>query len=365
MSAIQPTLTTPIQVGNLLLKNRLVLAPLTRLRNSEKGVPPPYSAEYYSQRANDGGLLISEATIVAEEAGGTAGTPGIYSREQIESWKKVTAAVHAKGGFIYSQLWALGRVADPKLVPTVFSSSTQTYEGNEVKGMTEAEIDRFVVHFAQAAKNAIEAGFDGVEIHGANGYLIDQFIQNVSNKRTDDYGGSVANRIRFPLRVLNAVCDAIGPERVGIRMSPYSKFQGMEEERPLETFVPYTEAIVKAQPKLAYVHCIEPRLSGDVTKLDEDKGDTILPMRKAVDANGQIKFIAAGGLTPDSGEKIIQEHGGLVALGRWYLANPDLLQRAVQNLGLNQYDRSTFYTEGEKGYTDYPTYEESGRSSPR
>lgn len=201
----------------------------------------------------------------------------------------------------------------------------------------------------------------------------------------------MANRIRFPLRVPNAVCDAIGPERVGIRMSPYSKFQGMEEERPLETFVPYTEAIVKAQPKLAYVHCIEPRLSGDVTKLDEDKGDTILPMRKAVDANGQIKFIAAGGLTPDSGEKIIQEHSGLVALGRWYLgesmscestlmlANPDLLQRALQNLGLNQYDRSTFYTEGEKGYTEYvaclyqlndanfsyPTYEESGRSSPR
>lgn len=150
--------------------------------------------------------------------------------------------------------------------------------------------------------------------------MIDQFIQNVSNKRTDNYGGSVANRIRFPLRVLDAVCDAIGPERVGIRLSPYSTYQHMKEERPLETFVPYTAALVKAQPKLAYIHTIEPRLSGDGSIQEQgEEGETIAPIREIVDKNGVIKFIAAGGLTPESGERIIKEHGGLVAIGRWYL----------------------------------------------
>jgi NADPH2 dehydrogenase len=236
-------------------------------------------------------------------------------------------------------------------VDTLVGPSADTYNGNDVAPLSAADIDRFVGHFAQAARNAREAGFDGVEIHGANGYLIDQFVQSVTNHRTDAYGGNLEGRMKFPLRVLDAVADAIGADRTGLRMSPFSTFQGMREPDPLATFVPYAQAVVKAQPALAYVHVVEPRVSGATDATDSVEGESAEPIRQVVDAT-DVKYIAAGGITPETAGEIIAAHGGLVALGRLYIANPDLLQRAVHGYELNPYDRSTFYTKGEKGYTE-------------
>ncbi|RBR17597.1 uncharacterized protein FIESC28_06421 [Fusarium coffeatum] len=360
-------LFTPAKVGNVELKHRVVLAPLTRRRADEAtAVPPDYAAEYYAQRSSDGGLLVSEGTFIAHEAGGMSRVPGIYSPEQIASWKAITDAVHAKGGYIFCQLWALGRVANPKIVPNVWSAGSKPFN---VKGtgssepppkfttMTEADIDRFVGHYRQAALNAIEAGFDGVELHGANGYLIDQFLQTNSNDRTDSYGGSLENRFRFPLRVLNAVCDAIGPERVGIRMSPFSRFQGMREADPLSVFVPWAKAIVKAQPSLAFIHAVEPRIEGGSDSPDNvpKANDTLEPIREVVNSTG-VKFIVAGGFTPETAIKHASQTDDLVGFGRYFIPNPDLPARIQNGWPLTKYDRSLFYTPDTKGYTDYPPY---------
>lgn len=189
--------------------------------------------------------------------------------------------------------------------------------------------------------------------------LLDQFTQSVSNHRTDEYGGSLENRFRFPLRVLNAVAEAVGPDRTGYRISPWSSFQGMREEHPLETFEPFTKELLKNQPKLAYIHVIEPRVSGDGTKDKNSKDeDSSLPIRKIVDTSDVTKYIAAGGIDPRDADEIINKYGGLLAFGRYYIANPDLLERIVKKEPLNDYDRSTFYTPGVVGYTDYPTFEE-------
>ncbi|KAM0563574.1 hypothetical protein ACHAPJ_001298 [Fusarium lateritium] len=356
-------LFSPTTVGNLELKHRVVLAPLTRRRADEAtAVPPDYSVQYYAQRSSPGGLLISEGTFIAHEAGGMSRVPGIYSQEQITAWKAITDAVHAKGGYIFCQLWALGRVANPKIVPAVWSAGSKPFN---VKGaalseppakfttLTEPDIDRFVGHYRQAAINAVEAGFDGVELHGANGYLIDQFLQSNSNDRTDLYGGSLENRFRFPLRVLNAVSDAIGPERVGIRMSPFSRFQGMREADPLAVFVPWAEAIVKAQPSLAFIHAVEPRAEGasDTPEHLRKTDDTLAPIREVVKGAG-IKFIAAGGFTPESAVKHASETDDLVAFGRHFIPNPDLPARIQNGWPLTKYDRSLFYTPDTKGYTE-------------
>ncbi|KAF4472073.1 nadph2 dehydrogenase [Fusarium albosuccineum] len=331
MTVSKPTkLFSPIKVGAVDLQHRVVLAPLTRRRaDRATAVPADFAAEYYAQRASTGGLLISEGTFIAEEAGGMSHVPGIYSKEQIEAWKRITDAVHANGGFIFCQLWALGRVANPKLVNTVWSAGSKPFvpEGAasahpppELTVLTESDIDRFVGHYRQAALNAIEAGFDGVEIHGANGYLVDQFLQSNSNDRTDSYGGSVENRLRFPLRVLNAVSDAIGPERVGIRMSPFSPFQGMREADPLSVFVPWAKAIVKAQPSLAFVHAVEPRAAGsqDVPEHLRKAEDTLTPIREVLNEAG-IKFIVAGGYLPEAALKHASETDDLVAFGRYFI----------------------------------------------
>ncbi|KAL6923759.1 hypothetical protein FSST1_001033 [Fusarium sambucinum] len=359
-------LFTPTKVGSAELKHRVVLAPLTRLRaDKTTAVPADYAAEYYAQRSSDGGLLVSEGTFIAEEAGGMSGVPGIYSREQIAAWKAITDAVHAKGGYILCQLWALGRVANPSTVPHVWSAGSKPF----VKGtgptelppklttMTEADIGRFVGHYRQAALNAVGAGFDGVELHGANGYLIDQFLQTNSNDRTDSYGGSLESRFRFPLRVLNAVCDAIGPEHVGIRMSPFSRFQGMREADPLSVFVPWAKAIVKAQPSLAFIHAVEPRIEGGSDSPDSTPktNDTLAPIRGVV-SNSDAKFIVAGGFSPETAVKHASETNDLVGFGRYFIPNPDLPARIQNGWPLTKYDRSLFYTSDRKGYTDYPAY---------
>ncbi|KAK7418480.1 hypothetical protein QQZ08_011232 [Neonectria magnoliae] len=361
----------PTKVGALDLQHRVVMAPLTRKRaEAGSGIPADFTAEYYAQRASPGGLLISEGTFIAEEAGGYANVPGIYSPKQNEAWKRITAAVHKKGGLIVCQLWALGRVADSNIVPVVWSAGSKPFvaEGpspmrsddsssTKLTVMKENDIDRFIGHFRQAALNAIKAGFDGVEIHGANGYLIDQFLQNSSNDRDDKYGGSIENRLRFPLRVLTAVCEAIGPDRVGIRMSPFSHFQGMREEDPLALFVPWTEAICKAQPSLAFVHAVGPRAFGsrDTPKHLQQPEDCLDAIRNAVSQTG-IKLIVAGGYLPETAIQHASETDDLVAFGRYFISNPDLPARIENGWKLRKYDRRTFYTQTTEGYTDLPTY---------
>lgn len=360
-----PALFTPIEVGAYTLKHRVVLAPLTRNRADPKTlVPSDMAIEYYQQRASDGGLLITEGAFIAAEAGGIAGAPGIFSKEQIAKWREIADAVHAKGGRIFIQIWALGRTANPALVPVVYGPSGEPYVANPkkpvpvpVKAMTEADIDRFVANYAQAAKNAIEAGCDGVEIHGANGYIVDQFLQSVSNKRTDSYGGDINGRMKFPLRVLDAVCAAIGPERVGIRMSPFGIVQGMREKVPLDTFLPYAKAIVQHQPKLAYVHAVTPRTYG-TTDMPENmvvKDDDLEPIRKVIRGAG-VAFISAGGYRPQGAIKAAEETGDLIGMGRYFISNPDLPERMAHGWDLNNYDRKTFYTNGAHGYIDYPVY---------
>ncbi|KAH6996374.1 hypothetical protein BKA56DRAFT_154692 [Ilyonectria sp. MPI-CAGE-AT-0026] len=372
MSSPQSTkLFTSTKVGALDLQHRVVMAPLTRNR-AEAGtaIPADFAADYYAQRASPGGLLISEGTFIAEEAGGYKHVPGIYSPSQIKAWKHITDAVHAKGGYIFCQLWALGRVADSNMVPVVWSAGSKPYV---IKGphpmrsddsslvkltvMEPADIDRFVGHYRQAALNAIEAGFDGVEIHGANGYLIDQFLHSSSNDRTDSYGGSIENRIRFPLRVLTAVCEAIGPDRVGIRMSPFSFFQGMREENPLSLFVPWTEAITRAQPSLAFVHAVGPRALGsiDTPKHLENSDDCLDVIREVVGKAG-VKLITAGGFLPDTAMQHTIETDDLVAFGRYFISNPDLPARIKNGWPLRKYDRLTFYTQTTEGYTDLSAY---------
>ncbi|KAF5667848.1 NADPH2 dehydrogenase [Fusarium heterosporum] len=359
-------LFSPVKVGSVDLEHRVVLAPLTRLRaDKDTAIPATYAAEYYAQRSSPGGLLISEGTFIAHEAGGLSRVPGLYSPEQIAVWKDITSAVHAKGGYIFCQLWALGRVANPEVVPHVWSAGSIPFDPKgsgerpaKFTTMTEADIDRFVGHYRQAALNAVEAGFDGVELHGANGYLIDQFLQSNSNDRTDSYGGSLENRFRFPLRVLNAVVDAIGPERVGIRMSPFSRFQGMREEDPLSLFVPWAKAIIEAQPSLAFIHAVEPRISGgsDESGQHPKTDDTLEPIREIV-SNSAVKFIVAGGFTAETAFKHANETEDLVAFGRYFIPNPDLPARIQNGWPLTKYDRSLFYTPDEKGYTDYPAYQ--------
>ncbi|KAI8060232.1 hypothetical protein BC940DRAFT_280980 [Gongronella butleri] len=364
MSSSTPALLSPIKVGDHELKHRVVLAPLTRLRNSEQGVPTDLVVEHYNQRATEGGLLITEATVVTPRGGGYMYAPGIYTPEQIQGWKRVTDAVHAKGGIIFNQLWHIGRATSSQFLPNndlPVSASPIAIKGKSIFGtdyevphaLTKEEIDDVVKVFATGAKNAIEAGFDGVEIHGANGYLIDQFINTSSNTRTDEYGGSIENRARFALEVVDAVVEAVGASKVAIRLSPWSGFQDMEDETPYETWSYITQQLQDKHPQLAYVHFVEARESGHH---DEDlvKPESLDPFRKI----WKGPFITAGGYTdPEKAKKTVQDNeNNLLAFGRIFIANPDLVERIRNNWPLNKYDRPTFYTHEQKGYTDYPFY---------
>ncbi|WWC69273.1 uncharacterized protein I206_103211 [Kwoniella pini CBS 10737] len=356
-------LFAPIKVGTVDLKHRIVMAPLTRFR-AEKGtgVPGEYAEEYYSQRATDGGLLITEATFISEDARGYDNVPGIYSKEQIAGWKKITDGVHAKGGKIFVQLWHLGRVA--KISPVIYAASDipdPTDEGPKptLHVLTESDIDKTVGDYVHAAKSAIEAGFDGVEIHGANGYLIDQFLQSVSNQRTDQYGGSLENRFRFPLRVLNEISKAIGPGKVGIRMSPFGKFQGMREEVPLDTFIPWTKAIVENQPNLAYIHAVESRVAGSTdTPIEQRVGADNLDEIRRITTEAGVKFMVAGGFGSEGGfpKEHADKSDDLIAFGRHFISNPDLVNRVKNDYPLRKYNRDTFYSPGPKGYIDQKEY---------
>ncbi|KAJ7204935.1 hypothetical protein GGX14DRAFT_645380 [Mycena pura] len=354
----------PVKVGRLQLAHRVVLCPLTRYRASNPGHVPvlPMVKEYYTQRASTPGtLLITEATFIAARAGGTPNIPGIWSEEQIAAWKEVTDSVHAAGSYLYLQLWALGRAANPQHLqkedpsfPYVSASDVKLAAKPPPRPLAVNEIHEYVELYAQAAKNALRAGFDGVEVHGANGYLIDQFIQDVSNKRTDEYGGSVEKRCRFALEVLEAVTSAVGANRTGIRLSPWSTFQEMRMADPTPTFTHLVSQIKKAHPDLAYLHVIEPRINGGT----DAKGD----VEDDSESNDFIRalwapkiLISAGGYTRESALARAEKAGELIGFGRPFLANPDLPVRLMKDLAMNQPNRKTFYTAASaEGYTDYP-----------
>ncbi|KAI1842524.1 hypothetical protein JX265_012664 [Neoarthrinium moseri] len=353
----------PLKVGNATVQHRIAMAPLTRFRADENHVPLPFVKEYYAQRASvPGTLLVTEATLISKQAGGYPNVPGIWSKEQIAAWKEVVDAVHAKGSFIYLQLWALGRVANPdhakkEGIEVKSASAIPEAEGKAVpKEFTKEDIKSFTDDYAQAARNAVEAGFDGVEIHGANGYLIDQFIQDNTNQRTDDYGGSVENRSRFAIGVATAVVDAIGSAKVGIRLSPWSDFQGMKMKDPVPQF---TDVINKLKTqKLAYLHLVESRISGNA---DSEATEGVDFAVKVWDNTSPV-FIA-GGFTPESAKRLVDEEykdrDVVVVFGRHFISTPDLPFRILKGIELTPYDRDTFYNAGEtRGYTDWPFSEE-------
>lgn len=346
-----------LALGPITIQHRIVMAPLTRFRADDNHVPSDLASEYYGQRASvPGTLLISEATFISREAGGYPNVPGIWSQPQINAWKKVTRAVHEKKSFIFLQLWALGRVAMPDVARAegfdVVSSSAKPFEKDAAvpKAATKLDIQRFVQQYAQAAQNAIEAGFDGVEIHGAGGYLIDQFTQDKCNNRSDEYGGNVENRSRFILEVARAVTEAIGAERVGVRLSPWQRYQGMRMADPIPQF---THVVKKLGAlNLAYLHLIEARVNGNVDSDDREPPDF------AINAwNARKPVILAGGYTAESAREVTDKWESrdiLVAFGRHFISNPDLPFRIREGIPLTPYDRNTFYKTGSsEGYADY------------
>ncbi|SJL05112.1 related to NADH:flavin oxidoreductase/12-oxophytodienoate reductase [Armillaria ostoyae] len=363
-----PKLFQPTQVGSISLNHRVVLAPLTRFRASKEHIPHVRIVkEYYEQRAHSPGtLLITEATYIDERTGGYDNVPGIWNEHQIDAWKEITDAVHAKGSYIFCQLWALGRSADPKVLaskglPYVSASDVKlSSETVAPRPLTVEEIQEYVELYAQAARNAISAGFDGVEIHGANSYLLDQFTRDVTNRRTDIYGGSIENRVRFPLEVVDAVAEAIGPERVGYRVSPWNNGTEMKMVDPKPTFGYLASQLKARQPKLAYLHVVEPRMIGLYDRKDEDIG--------VQEENDFIRsvwspklLISAGGYDRQSAIDTAENKGDLIAFGRHFISNPDLVYRLENNVALSAYNRKTFYLPGEvssTGYTDYPFAEE-------
>lgn len=356
------TLFTPLSVGPLSLKHRVVMAPLTRFRADSAHVHTQLAVEYYSQRASTPGtLLITEATFISVHAGGDAHVPGIYNAAQIAAWKRVTDAVHAKGSYIVCQLWALGRAATPAIVRQetgseeayVSSSAVPMDAGGEVpRPLSDEEIWGYVGDYAQAAKNAMEAGFDGVEIHGANGYLIDQFTQDVCNKREDAWGGSVEKRSRFGLEVAKAVVEAVGKERVGFRLSPFSTFQGMKVADPIEQFSHLIEGLKELG--LVYLHLVESRVSGNADIETTEKVDFALKIWGETSP-----VLLAGGFQPGSAKRAVEdEYTGqnvLIVFGRHFISNPDLPFRIEKEIPLTKYNRDTFYkAESPDGYIDYP-----------
>lgn len=345
----------PLRVGKVELSNRIIMAPLTRFRADDAHVPLPFVEKYYAQRASvPGTLLITEATFIAPEAAGLGNVPGIWNADQIAAWKNVTNAVHKKGSFIYLQLWALGRAANAKNLEKEFGkkvvgASDIAFEGGaKPTPLTEEEIWQFVGLYKQAALNAIEAGFDGVEIHGANGYLVDQFLQDVSNKRSDAWGGSVEKRARFGLEVAKAVIGAVGAERTGIRLSPYSEFQGMKMADPKPQFSYFAEELKKLE--LAYLHVVESRIAGNADVESTEKIDFLIDLW----ANQSPVFIA-GGFKTDSAYRAVDEEYKdkdiAVVFGRYFITNPDLVFRVKNRLEFTPYDRNKFYNKKqEDGY---------------
>jgi len=354
-----PTLFSPLQLGPYTLQNRMVMAPMTRNRAGEGAVPTPLVVTYYRQRAS-AGLIITEGTQISPQGVGYPGTPGIHTDEQVEGWRQVTAAVHAAGGRMFLQLWHVGRISDPSLQPDgalpvapsavaaegLFRTPTGTQAFVVPRALDAAEIPGVVGQFEEGARRALAAGFDGVEIHGANGYLIDQFLRDGSNRRTDAYGGPVEGRARFLFEVTEAVVRVWGADRVGVRVSPLSPFNGMSDSAPQATFGHAAAGLSRFG--LAYLHVVAPG-SADP---DSEAAAMVRHPRRRFDG----RLMLNGGFDRATGDAVLA--GGqadLVSFGSLFLANPDLPRRFELGLPLNAPDRTTFYGGGERGYIDYPT----------
>ncbi|KAJ7439974.1 NADH:flavin oxidoreductase/NADH oxidase [Mycena latifolia] len=351
----------PTRVGDIELSHRVVFAPTTRFRADANHAPLPHVAEYYEQRAStSGSLLISEATYIAPRAGGYKHAPGIWSDAQIAAWKTVTDRVHAKGSYIYLQLWALGRTADVETLaeqdlPFVSASDVPIEGSPAPRPLTVEEIQEYVQLYATAASNAVHrAGFDGVEIHAANGYLLDQFLHDRSNIRTDAYGGSIENRTRFPLEVADAVVKAVGQKKTGMRLSPWGTFNDMHFDDPKPTYAHLVTELRARYPDFAYLHVVEPRADG---------GETVAVIKEGYsndfirDIWGDRRLISAGGYTRETAVAVAEEKGDLIAFARPYISNPDLPYRLLHNIALAVGNRALYYAPGSidpKGYTDYP-----------
>ncbi|OCH92314.1 FMN-linked oxidoreductase [Obba rivulosa] len=354
----------PTCVGSLQLEHRVVLAPMTRLRASVSNVQSDIAVVYYAQRASvPGTLLISEGVFVVANAGGYTNVPGLWNDEQIAVWKKVTDAVHAKGCYIFCQFWALGRAANPEQLnncdpryDVVSASDIPLTNGPKPRPLRVAEIKEYIEAYSKAAHDAVHrAGFDGVELHGANGYLIDQFLQDVSNNRTDEYGGSIVNRCRFPLEVIKSIVDAIGENRTGVRLSPWGEFNDMRMADPIPTFKHFVTCLKESYQEFAYVHLVEPRISGSAER-DMMAGESNDFIREVWLPR---PLITAGGYTRELALQTAEKTGELIAFGRYFISNPDLPWRLKHDAALAPYDRDTFYLpESPKGYIDYPFSEE-------
>lgn len=365
-----PDLFEPIKVGNLQLPNRIIMAPMTRSRASMGGVPSEMAIEYYSQRAS-AGLIISEASQVSAQGIGYIKTPGNYTEEMIEAWKKIVEGVHRAGGRMFLQIWHVGRTSHPDfhggelpVAPSAigYEGEVFTPEGKKKIGTPRAlaanEIPGVVEDFANAARNAIRAGFDGVEIHGGNSYLLDQFLRDGSNQRDDDYGGSIKNRARFPLEVTDAVIAEIGSSRVGYRLNPLNLPPfGMFDSDPKASFGHLVSELSKR--RLTYLHVLEPVSTGGAV-LDQDVSfeapERLTPYFRELFSG---PLMGNGGHTKDTANNAIESGElDLVSFGSSFLANPDLPARLKQDAHLNAPDPDTFYQGGAKGYIDYPRMDE-------
>lgn len=373
------TLFSPVTLGPYTLSNRIVMAPLTRNRAGRGNAPVWLNALYYAQRAS-AGLIIAEASQISPQGVGFPKTPGIHSPDQVAGWRLVTQAVHERGGHIFLQLWHVGRISHPDLQPggvlpvapsaiaaTIGQASTYTGDKPFVipRALDLDEIPGIVQQYRHAAQNAIAAGFDGVEIHSANGYLLDQFLQDGSNHRTDAYGGSIANRARLLMEVTAAVVKIWGSDRVGVRLSPSNRYYSMIDSDPRALFSYVVEALNPFN--LAYLHLVEPRSNTDAfnrwVKRKEGSDDSSggLPSRYFRPLfKGTI--ISAGGYDLDLGNAVLSAgHADLIAYGRLFIANPDLPERFARNAPLNEYQRASFFGGDARGYTDYPSLEDQAQ----
>lgn len=356
MTAVSP-LFQSLTLGKLTLPNRIVMAPLTRNRAAAGNVPGPLAPLYYAQRAGVG-LIISEATQISPLGQGYIATPGIHSAEQVVGWRRVTNAVHAAGGRMFAQLWHVGRIShssllpdgQPPVAPSAIRAASKTFTAqgfadvSEPRALTLEEIAQVIADYRRAAANAIDAGFDGVEVHAANGYLIDQFLRDSSNRRHDAYGGSIENRTRFLFEVVQAVAAEIGAERVGVRFSPVSEFNDVRDSQPQALFERAVERMDALH--IAYVHIIEGQTGGDRnTPFDyaalRRRFGGVWMLNNGYDGNGAAQAVGAG-------------RADLIAMGRPLIANPDYVERLRRNAPLNALDATTLYGGDAHGYTDYP-----------
>ena len=371
----------PHRLGPFDLPHRVVMAPLTRSRARQPGnVPSSLAACYYAQRAS-AALIVSEATQVSMQGQGYAWTPGIHSREQLEAWRRITDAVHQTAGLMFCQLWHVGRISHPALqpdnmlpvAPSAIIPAGKAFIENErgegtlvpfvrPRALDIEEMPYVVAQYLRAAKNAVAANFDGVEIHAANGYLLDQFIESGTNRRTDAYGGAVENRARLLFEVVEALTPVWGPDRIGVRISPMGKLNDIHDDNPEATFGYAAERL--AEYDLAYLHMVNPAL--EQMQNGKDPDPRALSMAKLIRKKFKGTLIVAGGFDAESGARWLREGwADLIAYGRKFLANPDLPERLRLGAALNADDPSTYYGGGEKGYTDYPSLAQDRGEQPK